>query len=701
MGLFKKLALAMSRTTAETQMMTDKVSIRVKYVLAAGAFTSLCVLLIPVLVQRLASWSEATPNVILAPEAWHAFYSASPAPCAIRAANDPNCVANAHNPILWKSKELRSDAGHADRVKARRNNEFWVGAVVPVQLLEAAKVQRANQLILGWITATYRIWLDGELVATGSRTDSDPVVLSLPFYRLAEKRPLRVAVQIYHTEGTIFPDFFNGGRVGEGFATASRTAAYRNFIAFRSKARPLALFAANLMIACLFFLFWCSTQGKQEYFYVAMYAFVSAAFQARSTDIVFMTLDVPLVYALDVFLRFAEGSFGMFLGFAFARSRRGLFTYGLPLCLGLPFLLLAGNGDSVARFSQMGLVGTWFVPFAHVLGALACFTQAHYLYLISKGTNKVSRRHRAGAYLPVRIQRLAVFGTGLAALAFLFWVQSHGITSPTSHAIWDRFGHFLVVVLLGTIVLTEYKEQALLIAKTPVSEYHRRPVMPARITGAVLVADLKASEAFFKIAGSNDAENLVAVWRSHFYNIIIKNQGTVLFKRGDEVMGFFDNDKCATPLLAALTASDEMSRISRFLEMEFRRRDLFPLDAKGIHFRAAIATGSIRPTWESVGSQREPAWEAAGRTNPLLEANRLLDFEKQIANHDLETLLVMTEDAAKLILHSQPASQPHFAQRARTLRDKHGSIYSVAVYRPMAEDERPHQQPKHRKANAA
>ncbi len=699
--MFEKLAAAMSRTTDETRMLTDKVSIRVKYVLAIGALAALCVLLLPVFAQRIGDWSEAKPNVLIAPGLWHAHYGASPVPCGYRAGLDPGCVANSSNPVLWKSAQRRSDAGHSAHVQSRRGKEFWIGAVVPVSLLEAARQERANQLIIGWITATYRIWIDGELIATGVRGDADPITIALPFGRLLEKRPMNIAVQIYHTEGTIFPDFFNGGRVGEGFATATRAAAYKNFIGFRSKARPMALFVANLMIAGLFFLFWCSTQGKQEYFYVAMYAFISAVFQARSTDIVFMTLDIPVVYTLDVFLRFAEGTFGMFLGFAFARTRRGLFAYGLPICLALPFLLFATTGDSTARFSQMGLVGTWFVPLAHAVGGAACLLQSYYLYITSKGTNKVSRRHRAGAYLPIRIQRLAIFGAGLVALAFLFWSQAYGITSPTSHAVWDRFGHFVIVIVLGTIVLTEYKEQALLVARTPVSEYHRRPVMPARITGAVLVADLKASELFFRIAGSNDAENLVAVWRSHFYNIIIKNQGTVLFKRGDEVMGFFDNDKCTTPLLAALKASDEMAGVSRFLEMEFRRRDLFPLDAKAIHFRAAIATGSIRPAWESVGSQREPAWEAAGRTNLLLEANRLLEFERQVAVSDQETLLVMTEDTAKLVIHSLPSVAEHFSHRARTLNDKHGNRYTVAVYTPLAESERSRQLFKPHKREAA
>ena len=69
------------------------------------------------------------------------------------------------------------------------------------------------------------------------------------------------------------------------------------------------------------------------------------------------------------------------------------------------------------------------------------------------------------------------------------------------HVIWSKIGHFIIIAYLGSIGLAEFRDQKLLIEKTPISPYHRLEHLPERLHGAILVIDLKNSEALLKAIG--------------------------------------------------------------------------------------------------------------------------------------------------------------------------------------------------------
>lgn len=552
-------------------------------------------------------------------------------------------------------------------------HEFWVGAEVPVKFLEEAFSKQANYIVLGWVRSTHRIWIDDKLVISGDGSATEPITIGIPIERLKEKRPLRIAIQIYFDILTRYPDFLYSGVLEEGFLSYRKAASHMGYRTFYDPMRPFSLFVANALLAAIFFVLWLPSKRKQEYFYMAVYIAIAALIQVRSMNAINLKISPETANLIVICLRFYEGAFAMFLGFSFARVRSAVFKWGIPLSLLLPLFVTIALTSYHQRNLLHSVVAIWVIPILCSLGVVACLIQAFHLHNIRV----------TGSYLPIRINRLLYFAIGLGGVAALYWVQGHVFTSTTKHVSWERYAHLGLVAFMASIVFRDYQERELLMEKTPVSEYHRRPVLPMKISGVILVADLKSSEAFYRHrAQNNNAENIVSIWRSHFYTSIVKNGGTVLHKKGDEIIGFFDQDKCTNPGINALKTVDEMVELSRLLESDFRSRNLYPTESRGFWFRAAIATGDVRPIWEEVGGNREAYWEEAGTTTPFVQSNRLLDMERQVPGSEISTLTIMTEELALKISSQYPHVLPLLVLRKQVFKDKHGNEYEVAVYRP-------------------
>ncbi|MBI3556841.1 MAG: hypothetical protein HY074_11310 [Deltaproteobacteria bacterium] len=677
-GTLREFARRTHQTAEDVQAKKNPVRIRGKYYLVSTLVLACAILFLPAVIQQLQDWHVAKPNVLIPKELWHVLYKQSSQPCAYGAAHQSGCTASPEEPSLWGSSTKRVDREHRSRVKT--SPEFWLGAQIPASILQSARQVRANHLLLGWIRAPYRIWIDGHYLLEGGRQEVDPIVIPLPIERLAQSAPLYIAIEIMPDSEHPFPDFLNTGMGEEGFITHERAASYTTFISLVNRVRPFSIFIANALIACMFLVFWHAAKSKQEYFYMAIYALVNALAQAKYIDLIFSRMSPDTNVKFNIYMRFLEGSFAMLVGLSFARFRRVIFRWTIPISLALPTLMIIALHDSetkqLFRETMMGRI----TPALYVLGALACLVQAYYL----------QAQKTRGTYLPQRILRLTLLAVGLTGLALVNVILSGGIASMTEHIYWYRFAHLGLVCFLSSIVFTEYSEREKLIAKTPVSEYHRRDELPAQIKGIMLVADLKSSEPFYRYrAEHSDGENLVAIWRAHFYTAIMKQGGTVISKKGDEIIGFFDGDKSPHPILSALTAVDEMEQASGLLEEGFRSRGVYPAGAKGFHFRAALAEGAIKPVWEEMGvGAREAYWEEAGDTTPFVEASRLLEFERKLASKDKTTTLVVVQEAlATRLLETQPALGPKFTARAHAASDKHGSRYSIAAYDPTASAE--------------
>ncbi|MBI3543072.1 MAG: hypothetical protein HY075_07350 [Deltaproteobacteria bacterium] len=671
--LTTELAQRLHRPEHERFEAVDPFRVRAKYVLTVVlAFLGL-VAMLPVLAEQFADWGRSEPLVLIPKVSWRVVYGPSKTVCGYDTTSDPSCLASPAGSVLWNSSSSRADAGHRQKVASAPSNELWLGTAVPVKLLREAALQRANHVILGWIRATYNIWIDGHLVTSGNPSLLTPLVLQLPMDRLRGNNPLRIAIQLRYEPGVEYPDFLNSGLGEEGFATHAAADHYLTFLSFVKRVRPLIIGIANLLVGALFLLFWRASPTNQEYFYMAVYALVNAFYQFWMCDVIELRSNRTLVLYVAVTLRAYEGILAMFLGLAYARTRKIVFRWGLPTLLlgsaGVAFALR----ESVHRVAFLDFVVGRLQPALYAIGSLACFLQA--LYLIQRDKKETS--------LPTRVRRLFLVGSALGALGLLSYVVANSLTSMTQHNLWFRFVHLALGLFLSAIVFSEHRKREQLIEKSPVSEYHRRAELPEQIYGTMLVADLKYSEPFYRHRARRESrEDPVAIWRSHFYTAVTKHGGTVIQRKGDEIIGFFDKDKSDDPTLSAVLASDEMERLSGLLERDFRERGLYPPDARGFHFRAAIAQGAVRPVWENVGGSREAYWEETGGTSPFVESARLLEFERQIAGADApSSLLIMRDELAVTLAAANPGLAGALLLRSHTVADKHGKRYEVAAYR--------------------
>ncbi|MBI3541891.1 MAG: hypothetical protein HY075_01265 [Deltaproteobacteria bacterium] len=430
----------------------------------------------------------------------------------------------------------------------------------------------------------------------------------------------------------------------------------------------------NLFVAFIFSLAWVSARQKQEYFYMSLFAVSSAASYVGFVDTVVFALTPRAIFALYLYTNFLKGAFTMFVGFAFARIRPAAFRIGIPLTFAIPIAMISYLKDPIPLYEFRHVLSLWIVPLFCAVGAGSCLMQAAYL----------EHAGRTGSSNPVRIRRLLLFGLGIVAIGFLIWANSTLVISFTKHNYWYRFIDLVLVFLLGLVVFAEYREHERQAGRTPVSEYHRRPVLPEKISGAMLAADFKNSEPFYQHRATQGLlDDPMGIWRAQFYGAVARHGGVVLRRKGDEIAAFFDDEHCDDPAAAALAAADDMAHASERLGDEYRKQGLYPKNARGFHFRASVVEGEIKPVWEQVGSVREPAWVETGPVATFVLSSRLLELERLIGLAE-RTVLVLPETLAGRLAAKQPGLCPKFITRGRRLEDKHGNVYEIAGYSPDA-----------------
>ena len=212
----KRLAVATSRTIEDAKLVSDprvKRAMRLLYGIILGA---LLIIFLPISIQQFARWSHYSPSVRIAPSLWHLYVpSANTPPCEYSVPRGQGCPADPANPSLWSGarRELRN------RNFSLGAQGYWVGAVLSPELLEQARIHRANQLLLGWIRSTYRVWIDGEMTMAGDGVrEASPIVIPIAMSRLAQAAPLRVAIYVADDSEFLVPDILNSTHGGEGFA---------------------------------------------------------------------------------------------------------------------------------------------------------------------------------------------------------------------------------------------------------------------------------------------------------------------------------------------------------------------------------------------------------------------------------------------------------------------------------------------------
>lgn len=517
---------------------------------------------------------------------------------------------------------------------------------------------------------SYRIWIDQGLYAEGHWSSSDPITIALPMQRLSEPRPLKIGIWVRDDGGQVIADYFNP-LFGSGFETREQAWALARFTNFWSSTRPLALFVANLMVAILFFSLWIFATEKAEYFYMAIFALIGAIYQIRMMDFFIDWSSPDHRYLLQIVLRFYEATFGMFLGLSFARIRGNLFKWGIPITVAIPFLVIPFLQGAAAKSAFSHHLDTGLASLLVAIGAASCLGQAVHLKTLKT----------RGFFHPTRIRHLFLFGGGLLFLALFQLMDGLVAFSAIGEALRFRVGHLAVVLLLSVLALQEYRAQKYLIEKTPVSPYHRRPILPESLHGAILSIDLRNSEFLSRLGAEHfEAGLLVGECLSHMWTAVTSQGGVILRTEGDGLLAFFDSANRAFPVLHASRAVQEISSTLPFLREKIQSAQ--DLGGQDIHlgFRAGLALGSIRPVWQNMGDTRHASWTEAGNTMPLVESARLMEIERKLGSSAEDCLVVMPEATARSADSSSKwANQYQWKLRDYSVLGKHEVQYRISV----------------------
>ena len=625
----------------------------------------------PPFFNSLVRWYRLEPELFLKDANLRVHYGSSPAPCPDFAKDEKDCIVNARNPLLWKTSPMRLGAEHEKRVKDRLWKDFWLGLTVPSEKLAEARKVGATQLMLSHIYSSYRIWVNGVFVkAARGANDPVPILLQLSAADLRSTEPLRLAIHVHFDEEHLPPDHFCDN-LPLGFVRPETADQYVFMMRFWECGRPLALSLSFLLLAALFFFLWAPAPTKQEYFFLALFCLAAAGWEARWVDFLQRQIAYSSAVAIGLVNRVALSGFALLLGLSFARVNHKVLRCGLAftIILGAFVPLLApGIHDRLAWREALTM---WVTPIMFFLGGLACLLQAHAIFHKFDGNGR----------LPVRAQRLVLFGLGMVFVGIYYFLDTQKVLPLSFRTLWKGFELLGFMVYFAAIALKEYAEDEILVRKAPVSEYHRRPVLPDQINGVLFVADLKSSEPFYKQRAVNRSLDLVSMWRSQVYTAALGHGGTIINRNGDEVIIFFDQEKSPNAVAAALKACIEIERTSTLLADEFKRQGLFPAGAEGFYFRASIALGSIRPTWEEMAGHREAYWEEAGNTSPFVQAARTLEMERRIPGTATNrTILVMLEQLAITTIATLPEYARNFFVRDMSSKDKHGAEYRIAAF---------------------
>jgi hypothetical protein len=627
-------------------------------------FAAFLVCLFPVITTQVHRWNSVRPVALIPATAWLvATEDGNENTCGAEA--PITCFANSKNPGLWESK-INRNGSQAKRLKQEKKKKFWLGATLSKEQIATAEKEGASQLVIGWINARYTVWLNGKKTQSGSWDDTEPIIIPLSLIPSSELQDLKIAIYLNDEFDHARPDqltYSFGQSFGEGLYTKRDASSYRSLMTYASTVRPIILLFANLCAALVFILIWSFHREKQEYYFLSLFTLIGSLQQLAFVGYTYGIIDPGQSYLWNYWLVLNEGLMGLLLGLSFARIAKKILPWIALGSLSITALsiFLPYTPLSFYRFSIF--FNDRINPTLFLIGGLAC------LYQI-----RVMRADSAKKIFSLRIVRLSLFATGMIALSSIdfyegfFWYD----LSVLKNLLFYRFGHFALTVYLGFVTLREYKQQVLLVKKTPVSTYHKRPFLPEQVSGIILSVDLRNSEWLFRAgAEMGDSGALGISCLTTLWEAVVESGGFILQTNGDGLIAFFDKTVLVSPANSALDATDAMASKLDSLFAKFKDQGYITSDTLKLKFRAALASGEIKPIWQEMGNQRLASWTETGDQNAFVTVSRLMDLERGLLLDGNQTL--MLEELAKNLDRS-------FLIRNKKLVGKHDLGYEVAVY---------------------
>lgn len=236
------------------------------------------------------------------------------------------------------------------------------------------------------------------------------------------------------------------------------------------------------------------------------------------------------------------------------------------------------------------------------LGAAVCLLQA---YLLASDAS-LSRA------MALRIRRLLLFSFGLGVIVALNQIETSSAFVSLQGIVFGRSSPIFLLVYLAAVALFELGSEHKLVKSTPISPFHRRPVLPPSVPGALLSVDLKNSERILRQgARVGEAGRFTQDCLSLLWEAVSGHGGVVLQTEGDALVALFPLESCPEPARAALAAADSMAVSLRELATKVPGAG-----GAALAFRGSIVEGEVRPVWLGAAGERSACWTSSGSRAP-------------------------------------------------------------------------------------
>jgi len=530
--------------------------------------------------------------------------------------------------------------------------------------------------LFGFFNADYEIWVDGSKQFEGSGKVKKTATYPVSFERLAEKRTLLIAVHIHHNLNSSFPDWM-AGNIGIGFYSLGQVLSFERYWLFQDHSSRLFVIGIYFLLTALFFFFWLSARKKQEYFYAALFTGVYGLLQVLLLDYVKFRLDRSTLYFLEFLFTFYQTGFVFFLGLSFARAKKVVFQYGIPVILFFPFIVFVFSNSAGKLLSLAQLTGQSITPIACFLSFFVCCSQA---FLIKQSFEKSMARQN-------RYSRLLTFGFLILVFGIIHYIDSANIAQAYRQVYFINLLPLILILFMSAVVLSDYRDQEIRASKREwMDEYHRPDRVGNVVSGVIISFDLKQSSIYFRRRANEHSEASVATaWRLHILRSLYERGAAYVKSIGDEGIAFFDDQKFLDPIRTAL----ETVSLFHFETQVFEGMYNITHETKileGLKFRVAVTYGQLRPVNENVQDTKQVIgneWWEAGSATPFVDLNRLFKIEKKIcetANQNHSTLILKSKHTGGKDLGFAHLKNNHLVKNLKIKPDVHSDEYEVDIY---------------------
>lgn len=607
------------------------------------------------------NWYEMQPEIVIEKEAWQVLV-------------DPVNKELNLNSNDWVNAKPLTHPQISEKLKKGDVQQVWLRLDLPAEAVQLAAQRNAFYYRLGFLIGSINIWLDDQQLVNIPSTYTGSIDLAMPIHKMKEGKALSLVIQMTPREGArnLVPLALG---VKSGLVAYKTGASFMRFNHFINRSRPMALFFVYSLFSLIFFVLWISNRVQREYLHLACFALVNSfpplIFSDAFTTGRLKDANAIVMYLLIVLM---QGASALSLGFSFARSHSAKISKGIwaALLLGCATILLLPND---IRLNLRQPLNQTLLPISFLLGALICYSQAR---LLSSSLSTTVQ--------PRRVYRLKGFALAMGLLAVLYFIQFHAQMNYVTKQLLFDLPSLALVVFLGMIALSDYRQQNRLIKKIPTSSYHRQMPLPEKLTGVVMILDLKNSEKYFDYAKQTMGfEAVLPSVLSHIWSVINKTGGAILKAEGDEVVAFFEMSSHENPLASALQSCDKISKQLALYSEEIQAQyDGF--ENQSLHFRAAISFGELKPIWIEGANGRLPGWVQLGESMVFVEATRLLEIEKDVEKKSenkevVSRVLIQSVNTAQFPVNESQLGGSFVLQRQQHV-GKHDRLYVVDVYHP-------------------